>query len=690
MIKTLRLFAGLALAATMAACGGGGGSNGTPQGGGGGSGGGGGTGSTPSPTITLSVVDSTGASTTTVGSTSAVYAKALAKDASGAALNGAVVTFTGDDKLVRFIPASGTALTSADGSATIQVAPATATAAGAGTLQASIAVGSGTFTASANFVVPQGTTDPVSSKVANFVMLLDKSTLSNSGTATAKLTVLAVDAQNNIVPGASVSVATNANTVYIPGGTVTDANGLYTGTIGIGGDKTDRTVTITTTVNGLVKQTTLQIAGSQLTLVSTPTILLPGQGAVLASRLTDSASQPIPGTTVLVTSDIASLSGKSATTDASGNISLNFTAPATAGSYSISASGSGVSNVLTLQVGNSVTFPNAVIPVGVQPALSALPNVVAPNAGGSSNNQSQLKFLFLDGSNRPIPNVRVRFDIVSTGLGSVGSAISSGTSTVYTTSSGVATANFIPGSTGSPTDGVQVRACYQATDFTSSTQCANSVSVNLTVAQQALALSIGDDNLLQRGNGTYIKQFTVTVADSAGRAVPDATVDISVDIPYYGKGLFSQSATFALLIQPVGSNVSIPDATTSPSTYGFRVACINEDLNRNGFVDPGENINGSLDSFGQPTLQPRRSDILISYATPGVTKTDANGILLIKVEYSQQLATWLEYHVRASTSVAGSQGTAERAFISSFIKGDEVNGSFLTPPYGSGSCSSPF
>lgn len=69
--------------------------------------------------------------------------------------------------------------------------------------------------------------------------------------------------------------------------------------------------------------------------------------------------------------------------------------------------------------------------------------------------------------------------------------------------------------------------------------------------------------------------------------------------------------------------------------------------------------------------------------------TNASGLLQIKVEYSQRYATWIAYRIKASTSVAGSQGMAERAFVTDYIEGDQVNGSFLTPPYGSGSCSSP-
>jgi hypothetical protein len=214
------------------------------------------------------------------------------------------------------------------------------------------------------------------------------------------------------------------------------------------------------------------------------------------------------------------------------------------------------------------------------------------------------------------------------------------------------------------------------------------VPVSLTIASQALAISIGDDNVLSRGDGTYIKKFTITVADSAGRPVANAPVDIFLDLPYYGKGTFDLAPTFPLLVQPNKSNSDIPSSSADPATLGTRVSCANQDANRNGIKDPGE-VTTNTDGFGQPVLLPRKSDMLISYVDPNVTSTNASGILQIQVEYSQRFATWLEYHIRASTSVAGSQGTAERAFFTQFIKGDETNGgSFLTPPYGVGPCDS--
>jgi hypothetical protein len=122
-------------------------------------------------------------------------------------------------------------------------------------------------------------------------------------------------------------------------------------------------------------------------------------------------------------------------------------------------------------------------------------------------------------------------------------------------------------------------------------------------------------------------------------------------------------------------------------------------VNRNSFADAttvfqaegadptrGENYNGSVDTNGNPTLEPRKSDLLINYDNPSVTTTDANGLLIIKVTYSQRFGRWLAYRIRVTTNVAGSQGLAERLFVTDVLQSDVGNGSFRTPPYGTKSC----
>jgi hypothetical protein len=554
--------------------------------------------------------------------------------------------------------------------------------------------GSAGSTAGVNTGTTPGGGTPTLS-VTDFALFTDKTTINNSGSDKAQLTVVALDANRNVVSGVTVSVAANQNSVFTPsGGSVTDSAGTYVGSVSIGSDKTDRDITLAVTINGVTKQTAVRVGGSRLTLQAVPPSPTPGQIVALTVALVDSSGNPIPNVSVKLGGTVPALQNQTIVTNSSGSASKSFAAPAASGVYTITASGNGVSAAeYQLQVFSSA-IPAAVIPAGAVPSLSASPNVLAINSPGSTINKSVLRFLFLDSFNQPIQNVRVRFDDTTTGLAAVNASISSGTSTLYTDTSGSVTAQYISGQNSSPTNGVTVKACYSSNDFASNT-CPASVTTSLTVAGQALAVSIGDDNLLEKGSGTYIKRFAVTVADSAGRAVSNAPVDISVDLTHYGKGSFDYfyqadgTAVFPLSVVPQDLTAAYPSDTTNPSDLGQRVWCANEDMNRNGNVDPLENINGSVDSNGQATLEPRKSDLLVSYADPTVTSTNANGILVIKVEYSQRFATWLAYKVRVTANVSGSQGMAERLFVTNYVEGDEKNGSFLEPPYGFSSCRSP-
>jgi len=570
---------------------------------------------------------------------------------------------------------------------------------------------------------PTDPTDPTASDptattsaVSDFVLLLNKSVINNSGADSAQLTVTAVDANRNVVPGATVVVSTDQKSIFSPiGSTVTDASGVYTGTLTIGGDKTDRDVTLSVVISGITKRTKVRIEGSRLSIQASPSAPSPSQSMTVTATLIDSAGNPIPDAEITLSGTVPGLQDVKLSTDLKGQVSQTVQAPTASGVYAISASGSGVNAAdFALNVFDSAV-PVADIPQGITPSLSASPNVLSVNSAGSTANQSTLRFLFLDSTNSPVKNVRVRFDDITTGLALVGASISSGTSTLYTDDSGTVSVQYIAGQNSSPTNGVTVRACYSANDFVSTFDCKKAtsdfVNVNLTTVGQALAVSIGDDNVMAKGTGgTYIKKFVVTVADSAGRAVVNAPVAIAVDLTHYGKGSYSSNyfdslgnalTDNGLTVVPFGSlglTTAYPSLTTNPdgtavppgaATRVQRVWCPNEDTNRNGNVDPGENINESMDTNNQETLDPRKSDLIISYADSAVTKTNADGVLVIKVEYSQRFGTWLAYRVIATTNVSGSQGNAERLFVTDFLQVDAANGSFLTPPYGVGSCVSP-
>ena len=614
----------------------------------------------------------------------------VAVDANRNVVAGATVTVAAGANAI-FTPSSTSNLTNASGifSGTISSGSDTSLR----TIPITVTVNGIVKTASLSVALPSTPTPtnpnptptgPVIVPVTDMVVFMDKPTINNSGSDQAKLTVQALDSSRNVVAGATVAVTTDGNSVFIPaGGSTTNTQGTYTGNVFIGSDKSNRAITVTVTINGVVRRTSVQVIGSKLSVQAQPSTLAPGAAGTISAVLQDSSLNPIGGTTVTLTGSLPGVAGQTAVTDFSGQANFNFTAPAATGSYTIGATGSGVTAAgVQIQVITAGVTPGASIPLNTSPSLAASPNVLQVNAVGSTANRSNLRFLFVDQFGNAVKNVRVRFDDLTTGISAVGSSITSGTQTLITDNSGVVTAQYIAGQNSSPTNGVTIRACFSDVDFATPTSCPQFVDSTLTVAGAALAVSIGDDNVLQSGPGTYIKRFAITVADSAGRAVANAPVDISLDLTHYGK-----SATWApnsVSTVPTGlmSDASIA-ATVTTSTFTW---CYNEDVNRNGVADPTENRDSSVDANNQPTLQPRRSDMIISYDVPGVTTTNSAGILVIRVEYSQRYGGWLAYKVRVTANVAGSQGMAERPFVTNVLESDVPNGSFRTPAYGFRDC----
>lgn len=499
------------------------------------------------------------------------------------------------------------------------------------------------------------TTTPATPAVAGLIYELSKPTLTNAGTDTVSLTVTALDAKNNPVANVPLTVAIDSG-VYTPKNATTGANGQAGGDITIGGNKANRNITATITMGGQTSTAVIAVVGSTITLTPVPTTVAPGGSTRVDVKVVDSAGVGIPNASVRLSGTLGFNS--TVTTDPTGSASATLAAaPAASGSYTIDATALGVTSTRTVQVVGGAA--GGVIPdaVGVisSASLSIVPTTIAPNTAGSTTNKAALRAKFVTAANQAVQNVRVRFEIGGNALGA-GEQISTGAATVYSDANGEALSEYIAGTRSSPTNGVTIRACYGPTDASiANGACPNSVTQTLTVANQPLSISIGDNNKMEKANSelTYVKKFDVAVVDAAGNAVSGAQISASVDITQYQKGPFA----------------------------GPRVTCNNEDTNRNGFLDTGEDVNGN------GTLEPRKADIALSFVSGNTT--DATGRMVIQVQYPQNVATWLFYTVKVTTNVAGSEGTVQKSFQTNALQEDAANGSFLTPPYGTGACTSP-
>jgi hypothetical protein len=120
--------------------------------------------------------------------------------------------------------------------------------------------GSAGTTATGGGGIPTDPAAVATASVADIAIYTDKASISNSGTDKVNVTVIAVNANRNAVVGAKVTVSADKNSIFTPVGDVTDVAGTYSGILTIGSDRTNRTITVTALVNGISKQTTVQVA----------------------------------------------------------------------------------------------------------------------------------------------------------------------------------------------------------------------------------------------------------------------------------------------------------------------------------------------------------------------------------------------------------------------------------------------
>jgi hypothetical protein len=463
-ITLARTFAAFALAATLAACGGGGGGGSSgcttidptrpsslP-----GCGSGGGTtpdtpvtpGSTLAP-VTLALTDNGGAAIITVTPDKPGMVVATVKDSSGVAQSNVAVTITSTDSTATFLPASGSALTDAQGVAKIGL-PA-GTRAGAFTITAKAVKAALTSTGTINYSVLLSNQPVV---IAPLVLTMADSAGAAMTTVTPERSgVLAATVKDSTgVPLPNVSVAfssTDSTAVLVPssGTALTDAQGVARIGVPVGGQGggfTARAIATagSATANGTFNYAVSFPALSLSALRINPTPLSVGGTATVDVTVMNGAAAYLQPVTVSFTSTCAA-NGKASlglpVLTVGGIASTSYvdkgcgapdpiTASFTFGGTSTSQTGT-VSTLGT--VGGQITF------VSAQPT-----NIALKGTGGAGRQESSVvTFKVLDRTGNIVPGVTVNFALSGgTGISGTGattvspaSAVSRADGTVVTT-----------------------------------------------------------------------------------------------------------------------------------------------------------------------------------------------------------------------------------------------------------------
>lgn len=558
---------------------------------------------------------------------------------------------------------------------------------------------------------PTGGTPPATA--ANLEVFTSSSTLSSASNSSLTFTVLVKDANNQAIPNQTVTFAASSGSLIgalPPPKTGADGQPITGVSLQPGSDRSIRDITVTVRAGGVTKDILIPVVGTSVSIAGDSSIILGGT-TTFTARAVDSAGQPIPNAQLTLTSALGNaLSSSTLTTNGQGAATFvyaagrsgldtltisglgvssssfisvssdefRFIGPATGTAIPIGAgqpvvvrflsggapvagatinfsttrgivnpasvvtaadgtaattvlsTSSGPANVVAQAPGAQATLP--VTFVATSPAtliLQANPGAVAPNAAGSSVNQATLQAKVRDAAGNPVAGRIVNFTAVvdgSQGIISPGSSV--------TDASGIATAQFIPGALTTSGNGVVIQASVPGTGVMG--------TANLTVSTQALFISIAEGNTI--GNldeNTYEKPFSVYVTDVNGAPATNRVVNLSVWADEYGKGTLRYDG----------------EQWVYATTPTF---CLNEDVNRNGILDGGEDsppTNPQGNNSGK--LEPGLPVVI----APASVTTDNTGFAQFKLQYGENYALWVDTTITARAVVGGTESVSTRKYF---------------------------
>ncbi len=538
--------------------------------------------------------------------------------------------------------------------------------------------------------------------VTTLTLLTSHAQILSDGSNNATLTALVRDNNNNVLSGVPIVFSTTSGSIVAANPSVTDANGQVTATLSTLGNPQNRTITVTAKTGSLTQTVTVDVVGTTLT-VSGPGSLPQTDTGNYTVLLRDAGGTGISATAIDLSSQNGNtLSAAQVTTNATGSASFTMT-PTVGGMDILTANGLGLVAQKNVSVSTdtfqfTLPAPATEIPLGTvqtvtvnwqtsgvpvadgsivsfsttrgtlsaasAPTSAGLASVTvsASNAGpavitataedGTSTQlvvefvatvaaeidvqasplsvgpeeQSTITAVVRDASGNLVKNQVVDFTFVDVTGGSLSVAQAT------TDSQGRAQTFYTASSQTSAADGVAITATVQGTAIAD--------TVNLTVAQRELFMSIGTGNeIFEPNSAQYRVEYIVQVTDSQGNGVEGAQVQVNVLSLTYNKGYRT-----------------VPPGESSWTTV-VTATCPDEDVDRDGQLDPGEDANGSglIEAGNIATVS-------VQGQGGGTFTSDQNGFGLIDLYYPQEYAYYLRVRMTATTAVSGTEFAESTSF----------------------------
>jgi len=676
--------------------------------------------------VSLALQNAGGEADNSLSSSNALVALATVTNSEGEPQADLLLTFSlSNDDLATFSNDTATALTNAEGVASIGMSVGSAS--GDGEVTATLSTGeadSTTFSSSGSTTV--------SEEPASLELYANSIQLASSGSDEVELIALVKNEQSVLMEGVEVSFsAASGDGVELQlTQPETAADGTARAILTSQNDASNRTVTITAGAGSLTQTVEITIAGTEVTINGASSVIL-NDSVDYTIRVQDSDGTSILNQDVVLSAVNGTLSSTTVNTGANGQATVSYTA-STSGEDTITAAALNAETSFTVQVQqdefNFVNLPTEEVPlgqtqtitvqwrqdntpvVGQNVTFSASRGVIAGNATVvtdaegqasidiSANNAgiSSITASASDGSGNVLVSALTQIEFIATtphtliadaspdiiGPDGQTSTISAVVRDVDGNLVKNSVVNFSVSdvSTGfvSPSQATTDSKGIATTVFTSgsvSTQDAVVVTafvaddpaiddeVVLTVGARAFDISLGTGNELEEATSTsYLKRFGVFVSDSAGQPVSGVNLTASVaPVKYVNGGEYRTG--FWVFDDDASQWVAIVNQN-----------CETEDVNDNGILDTTPR---DEDTNEDGMLTPGLIGT-IAFAN-GAAVTDENGYAELEYRYPRSFAIWYDAVISVFGQSTGSEASAKMRYTLS-ISADDVTDEGASPP----------
>ena len=676
--------------------------------------------------VSLALQNAAGEADNSLSSSNALVALATVTNSEGEPQADLLLTFSlSNDDLATFSNDTATALTNAEGVASIGMSVGSAS--GDGEVTATLPTGEADST---TFSSTGSTT--VSEEPASLELYANSIQLASSGSDEVELIALVKNEQSVLMEGVEVSFsAASGDGVELQlTQPETAADGTARAILTSQNDASNRIVTITAGAGSLTQTVEITIAGTEVTINGASSVIL-NDSVDYTIRVQDSDGTSILNQDVVLSAVNGTLSSTTVNTGANGQATVSYTA-STSGEDTITAAALNAETSFTVQVQqdefNFVNLPTEEVPlgqtqtitvqwrqdntpvVGQNVTFSASRGVIAGNATVvtdaegqasidiSANNAgiSSITSSASDGSGNVLVSALTQIEFIATtphtliadaspdiiGPDGQTSTISAVVRDVDGNLVKNSVVNFSVSdvSTGfvSPSQATTDSKGIATTVFTSgsvSTQDAVVVTafvaddpaiddeVVLTVGARAFDISLGTGNELEEATSTsYLKRFGVFVSDSAGQPVSGVNLTASVaPVKYVNGGEYRTG--FWVFDDDASQWVAIVNQN-----------CETKDVNDNGILDTTPR---DEDTNEDGMLTPGLIGT-IAFAN-GAAVTDENGYAELEYRYPRSYAIWYDAVISVFGQSTGSEASAKMRYTLS-ISADDVTDEGASPP----------